>query len=306
MRLRALGATGLTVSEFGFGAWAIGGSSRVWAYGPVEDKVSLSALRRALELGCTLFDTADIYGCGHSEQLLGEALGACRGRVVLATKAGFDFYHGEIRPNFDAAYLRMALYQSLRRLRTDYVDIFQLHNPPLDVLYDGRVADELMRLRSRGQARALGVSAAAPADAAMMLTVDWVEVVQVPFNALASEAEWLVFPAAARRNIGVLVREPLANGLLSGKYGVSARFQETDVRSLHGPGTLAAALSAANALQPYRRPGETTAQVALRYARTPRAVSAVLCGCKTPQQAEENFTAGAESRQKRAGATGSD
>ena len=132
MFYRKLGTTGISVSELGFGAWAIGGSRYEWSYGPTDDSQSLAAIDAALEFGCTMFDTADIYGRGHSERLLGKKLHGRRSSLVIADKVGFDFYHGVTRSNFHPAYLRFALHQSLRRLQTDYLDLLLLHNPSPD------------------------------------------------------------------------------------------------------------------------------------------------------------------------------
>src|SRR5512136_454613 len=123
MHERVLGRTGLRVSEIGFGGWAIGGNAHGNSYGPTDDAESIAAVRRAADLGCTFFDTADVYGWGHSEELLGRALEGRRGDVVLATKVGGDFYHGGVRTNFDTGYLAFALERSLERLRTDHVDL---------------------------------------------------------------------------------------------------------------------------------------------------------------------------------------
>ena len=138
VRYRTLGRTGIRVSEVGFGAWGIGGNAHGNSYGPTEDATSIAAVRRAIDLGCTFFDSADVYGWGHSEEVLGEALADCRQDVVIATKVGGDFYHGGVRLNFDPGYIAFALDRSLQRLRTDHVDVYQLHNPPLEMTGDPR------------------------------------------------------------------------------------------------------------------------------------------------------------------------
>jgi aryl-alcohol dehydrogenase-like predicted oxidoreductase len=122
MQHRLLGRTGLRVSEIGFGAWAVGGNAHGNSYGPVDDRESIAAVRRAVDLGCNFLDTADVYGWGHSEEILGEALNGRRDEVFLATKVGGDFYHGGVRLNFEPGYIGFALDRSLKRLRTDHVD----------------------------------------------------------------------------------------------------------------------------------------------------------------------------------------
>src|SRR3972149_779887 len=133
----------MKVSEIGFGAWAIGGEAPGTSDGPTNDAVSVRAVERALELGCTFLDTADVYGWGHSEEVLGQALRDHRHEVFLATKVGGDFYHGGVRMNFDPGYVAFALERSLRRLRTDHVDLYQLHNPPLEMTGDPATYDVL-------------------------------------------------------------------------------------------------------------------------------------------------------------------
>ena len=149
MKKRKLGRTGFEISELGFGAWAIGGTG----YGPTDDRQSLKALKFAFDQGINFFDTADTYGHGHSESLIGEAFRASstRVRIYIATKAGWDFYHGGDKKNFDPEYIRFACGESLRRLRTDYIDLYQLHNPKLEIIEEGRVFKVLAQLKQEGK-----------------------------------------------------------------------------------------------------------------------------------------------------------
>lgn len=288
-RYRTLGKTGLEVFELGFGGWAIGGNRSGWSYGPTDDRSSLRAVQTALDLGCNFFDTADWYGHGHSEELLGRALRARRSDVVISTKVGFDFYHGGSEFNFHPAYLRFALHQSLRRLATDYVDLYQLHNPPPEVLFDPDVIEALARLREQGCVRSIGVSAASIDDGLEAVRAGWPETIQAPYNLIAPEAEAVLFPAASAAGMGMIVREPLANGMLSGKYQPSSRFSPDDIRSHWPPETLWRIGQQVELLRPYVRPDETMAQLALRFVLESPYVSVVLAGCKTPEQARENF-----------------
>ena len=291
LRCRALGSTDVAVSEIGFGGWAIGGARAGHAYGPTDDAASRSAIAEALELGCNLFDTADSYGHGHSEELLGQALRGRRAEVVLATKAGLDFYRPTPEPRFEPAYLRFALHQSLRRLKTDYVDLFQLHNPPPGILFEPPVREELESLRAAGKVRWLGVSAATAEDGLAAVEAGWVDAVQITYNLLAPEAAAQLFAAARGRGVGILAREPLANGMLTGKYGPSSRFAPGDIRGLWGEEAVAAIARQVNEVRPYCREGETLAQLALRFALEAPEVSAVLVGAKTREQVRENLDA---------------
>ena len=158
MKYRPLGKTGLTVSEIGFGAWGIGGrTSGTTSYGDTDDRTSLAALGRALDSGITFFDTSAAYGDGHSEALIGRAFGGCRDKVVIATKAGYESW--DRPPDFSADAVVASTEKSLARLRSDYVDLLQLHNPTSEVLGDERLREALARLKAAGKIRAWGVSA---------------------------------------------------------------------------------------------------------------------------------------------------
>src|SRR5437867_10214204 len=266
MRFRTLGRTGLKVSEVGFGAWAIGGNDHGNSYGPTDDSVSIGAVRRAADLGCNFFDTADVYGWGHSEEILGEALKDHRQDVFLATKVGGDFYHGGVRMNFDAGYVAFALERSLKRLRTDHVDVYQLHNPPLPMMADPATYDVLDELQAENKVRHYGVSVHEPIEAVMAIQTGKASVIQLPFNLFRQE--WIdeVFPLAERYKVGLIAREPLANGFLAGTLGEDARFPAGDIRH-HWPrqmirGQVRAARTAQEA---FAAQGRTAAQAALKF-----------------------------------------
>lgn len=290
---RKLGRTGLAVSEIGFGAWGIGGDSAVWGYGPTSDPLSGKAVQAALDEGCNLFDTADCYGMGRSEKILGKELASRRNHIIFVTKAGFDFYHGPVTPNFHPAYLRFAVYQSLRRLKSDHIDVLLLHNPPSDVIYDPDVIDALETLKCSGSIRFAGVSAADIASGLEAVRAGWPDVIEAPYNMLAPEADIQLIPQAHMHRIGVIAREPMANGFLTGKYirGACA-FPPGDIRSLWPQYLIENIIDQVASLKPYCRPGESMAQLAIRFALEAPGVSTVICGCKSPSQTYENFNAG--------------
>jgi aryl-alcohol dehydrogenase-like predicted oxidoreductase len=285
-----LGRTGLRVFEVGFGACAIGGSCAFLAYGPTDDGNSLRSIARALELDCNFFDTADVYGWGHSEALLGQALAGRRTEVILTTKAGHDFYHGPGRQNFEPGYLRFALYESLRRLKTDYIDVYQLHNPPLQVVYDPRTVAAMQTLQDEGRVRWLGISAATVYDAAAAVRAGWLDTIQVRYSLMAPETRLVVFPEAQARQIGIIAREPLANGFLTAKYRPDSRFPPEDFRSTRDAATLSDIARQVEAFKADLSGGETPAQRALRFVLEAPAVSVAIPGCKTVAQVEENFS----------------
>src|SRR5580704_8655009 len=162
MKYRKLGSTSLEVSEIGFGAWGIGGNQFGNSYGPAADEESLAAVTTAFDLGCTFFDTADVYGHGHSEELLGKALKGTRQKVVIATKVGSDFYHQPPQLRFTEEYITFAVEQSLKRLDTDVIDLYQLHNPPFSAIEHGQLFAPLEKLKSQGKIRFYGISIHSP------------------------------------------------------------------------------------------------------------------------------------------------
>ncbi len=292
MRKRKLGNTGIEVSEIGFGAWAIGGNQHGNSYGPTDDHVSVAAVKEALELGCTFFDTADVYGHGHSEHLLGSALGARRRDAVVATKVGFDFSGPVPRLRFNPDYIRTALECSLMRLGTGYVDLYQLHNPPPAALRSGEAFEVLDKLKEEGKIRAAGISIFAPEegmDAIRRFAPDAVQVVHNAFNPVAADR---LFPAAARSGTGIVAREPLANGFLTAKYREDSTFPDGDIRAGWPPEYIALRARAALRIADLASgQGVTAAQLALCYALSRDEVSVVIPGIKTPEQARENLVA---------------
>jgi aryl-alcohol dehydrogenase-like predicted oxidoreductase len=289
MQYRALGRTGIVVSEIGFGAWGIGGrTTGQTSYGDTDDATSLAALKRAFDRGITFFDTSSAYGNGHSEELIGQAVVSSRQSVVIATKAGYDSW--DRPPDFSAAAIVASAESSLVRLRTDYIDLFQLHNAPLAVLRADDLREALSRLEKAGKIRAWGVSAKSPADAAEALAIA-APVIQVNFNMMDVRALGSgLFDEAGHRQAGLIARTPLCFGFLSGTIGRNTVFPPGDHRLgwsraqldnwISGAGELLAAVSAA--------PGPAGVQSALRFCLSFPAVSSVIPGILTPTEVDEN------------------
>jgi len=293
MRTRRLGKTGLPVSEVGFGGWAVGGNGWGNSYGDTDDLVSKAALRRALELGVTLFDTADVYGQGHSEALLGEVLTEWGGPPpVVVTKGGINFYRkdGTLEPDWTPLALAHAVQQSLIRLRRETLDVFLLMNPPVEELDRFRVWETLDALRRAGKVKWVGASVAEPEDGVWLLRNNLpVDVLEVGYSLFYQGATTELLPLARRRKVGVLAREPLANGFLTGKYGPDTVFPEGDIRAALPPEYVAAMAQTAAQLNFLRRDGaRTAAQAALRFVLDDPTVSSVIVGAKTAAQVEEN------------------
>jgi aryl-alcohol dehydrogenase-like predicted oxidoreductase len=293
MNTRRLGKTGLRVSEIGFGGWAIGGNAFGNSYGETDDAVSRAAIQKALELGVTLFDTADVYGHGHSEALLGEALAEWPGPApVVVTKAGINFYRRDdtLEQDWTPFALAHAVQQSLMRLRRDTLDVFLLMNPPVEELDRWKVWETLDALKRSGKLRCYGVSVAEPADGVWLLHHRLpVDVLEVGYSLFYQGATVDLLPLARTRGVGILAREPLANGFLAGRYGSDTVFAGGDIRAALPPEYVSAMTETAGRLDFLRRAQtRTPAQAALRFVLDDPDVSSVVVGAKTPAQMEEN------------------
>lgn len=291
MKYRNLGKTGLKVSEIGFGAWAIGGNQFGNSYGPTDDKTSLDALTRALDLGCNFFDTADAYGHGHSEELLGQAIKAKRDDVIIATKVGADFYHDPPRMSFGPEYLSFALGKSCERLQTDHVDLYQLHNPPIQLLRSGKIFDGLEKLVDSGRIRHYGISIHDPEEGLLAMKQGRPAAIQVVFNILRQEAKNKLFQTARENNVAIIAREPLSNGFLTGKFNADTTFPNGDIRFNFPRNYFHALIKAAQQLKFLETKTRSLAQASLRFILDHRDISTVIPGAKSPQQVEEDMKA---------------
>lgn len=319
MKRRILGRTGLAVSEIGFGGWAIGGNQFGNSYGPTDDAESRRAVRRAFELGCNFFDTADVYGHGKSEELIGAALHDVRDRVIIATKVGGNFYNRAVHPllverigqmldrpladvpadaplpvthdtNFDPAYVRFAVTQCLRRLGTDYIDLLQLHNPPLPAIGRPELYAVLEELKQEGKIRWYGVSVHPPEEGVAAVTATMPDAVQIVYNLSRREPEDEFFPAARAANVGVIAREPLANGFLAGRYAPESVWEKGDIRArMPRPYVAQMAALGQRVRELAEKSGLTAAQLALKFVLDQPAVSTAIVGMKTVAQVEENL-----------------
>lgn len=291
MKYRTLGKTGLKVSEVGFGAWAIGGDNYGNSYGPTDDRVSLAAVERAFELGCNFYDTADVYGHGHSEELLGQALKEHRDEVILATKVGGDFYHDPPRMNFDPEYLEFASAKSCERLQTDHIDLYQLHNPPAQLLKSGKIFEGLEKLKDSGRIRHYGISIHDPQEGHLSMKYGQPAAIQLVFNLLRQEAKNRLFQTAREQNVAIIAREPLSNGFLAGKFSIDSTFPSGDIRSNFPRNYQSGLVRAAQQLRLLESKTRTLAQASIRFVLDHKDVSTVIPGAKTPQQIEEDIRA---------------
>ena len=296
MQSRRLGKTGLDVSEIGFGAWAIGGS-----WGETDDEDSLAALHAAVDAGVTFFDTADVYGDGRSERLLARLLRERDERLVVATKFGRRVDQDPALFTYEN--LRGWLERSRENLGVEAVDLVQLHSPPWETYYLPEVHEACSRLVQEGLVRAYGVSVEKVEEALKAIEYDGVATVQIIFNMLRQRPAELFFDQARRRDVGVIVRVPLASGLLTGKFDRNSTFASDDHRAFNRQGEefdrgetfsgvdYDVGLEVVEELRPLVPPGATLAQLALRWILTCEAVSTVIPGAKTPEQARANAAA---------------
>jgi aryl-alcohol dehydrogenase-like predicted oxidoreductase len=293
MKTRKFGKTGVEVGEIGMGCWAIGGNEHGNSYGPTDDKASIAAVRKAFEMGCNFFDTADVYGHGHSEEVLGIALKDVRDKVFIATKVGGDFYSQRGGRNFTPLYIGFALNNSLQRLQTDYVDLYQLHNPTLRMIERGDILEHMSAHKGIGQIRWYGASVFTPEEALAALEAGPPDALQIPYNIFQSGGWDAVFEAAKEKGCAIIAREPLANGYLAGKFTGDENFPEGDIRrDMPADYKKARAAAAAELKKRLEIPGRRTlAQAAIRFALLPDAVSVVIVGAKTAAQVAENLAA---------------
>ncbi|HEY63968.1 MAG TPA: aldo/keto reductase [Caldilineae bacterium] len=301
MFTRTLGRSGIEVSAMGLGCWAIGGpfyrDGKPVGWGQVDDNESIRAIHRALDLGVTFFDTADVYGCGHSERILGQALAGRRDKVVIATKFGNVFDEATrqiIGADASPEYIRRACEASLRRLNTDYIDLYQFHIGNYDLEKAPEVRDALEELVAKGKIRYYGWSTDDPERARIFAEGPHCVAIQQRLNIFEGNEETLA--VCERYNLASINRGPLGMGLLTGKFTPDSTLPEDDVRRTRGwnfrEGEVAERLKMLEKLRDIlTRDGRTLAQAALGWlwARSEKTIP--IPGFKTVQQVEENVGA---------------
>jgi aryl-alcohol dehydrogenase-like predicted oxidoreductase len=297
MNTRTLGNTGRNVSEIGLGTWQLGAG-----WGDVTDAVASETLRSAYDAGVTFFDTADVYGNGRSESLIGAFLRdttAARERVFVATKLGrLDWPNG-----FTRTKVRQFTEDSLRRLGVEALDLTQLHCIPTEVLKRGEMLDWLDELKQEGKIRAYGASVESMDEALFCVGHGGVSSLQIIFNIFRQKPIATLFDAAHAKQVGLIVRLPLASGLLSGKMTRVTKFADNDHRLFNRDGqhfnvgeTFAGlpyekGVEFADRLKAHVPAGVTMAAWALRWCLDFPAVSTVIPGARNPQQAQANVSA---------------
>lgn len=297
MQYRSLGRTGFHVSTISVGCWAIGGS-----WGKVNDEESLAALHRSLDLGVNFFDTADVYGDGHSERLIARLRKQRSEPFYVATKVG-----RRLSPHVAAGYtadnLTRFVEGSLRNLEVEALDLLQLHCPPSDVYYQPETFGALDELMRQGKLRHYGVSVERVEEGLKALQYPNVRTIQVVFNLFRQRPLEHLFKEAVRCQVGIIARVPLASGLLTGKLTRQQHFEPDDHRKFNRQGeafdrgeTFAGvdyelALDVVDSLRSLVPRGTTMAQWALRWILMEEAVTCAIPGVRRPSQVEDNLAA---------------
>ncbi|WP_407270199.1 aldo/keto reductase [Radiobacillus sp. PE A8.2] len=297
MKYRKLGNTGLNVSELSFGTWAIGGS-----WGKTSDEEALNGLSRAMDAGVNFFDTADVYGDGHSEELLAKATKGKEDKIHVATKfcrAGdihdLQTYSEQSVTDYCDA--------SLKRLEREQIDLFQIHCPPFEILKEGSVFEVLDKLQAQGKIRNYGVSVETVEEALFCLEQPNVSTLQVIFNIFRQKPMDELFPKALEKGVGILARVPLASGLLTGKFNSNHQFESDDHRNFNRDGD-AFNVGETFAGLPFEKGVELSRQLewiatdrgnmtraSLKWILEHEAISTVIPGFKTVKQVEDNLEA---------------
>lgn len=298
MRQHRFGKTDFTVGDIGFGAWQIGGS-----WGEVSEADGRAALNAALDAGVSFVDTADVYGDGRSERIIAEVLKACGGtRPMVATKAGRRL-NPHVADGYTKANLEGFVDRSLKNLGLETLDLVQLHCPPHDVYYRPEVFAALDALKQAGKIQNYGISVEKVEHALKAIEFPGVVSIQIIYNLFRQRPADLFFPEAKRRNVAVIVRVPLASGLLSGKITAASTFAKDDHRNFNRHGdafdvgeTFAgvpfeAGLAAVEEIRKLVPAGTSMAAFALRWILMNEAVTVVIPGARNGEQARGNAAA---------------
>jgi aryl-alcohol dehydrogenase-like predicted oxidoreductase len=284
MKYRTLGKSGTKVSEIGFGAWTIGLD---WWGKKIDDDEAIRMLKRAYDLGINFFETADMYGKGKSERLIGQAFNGMRDEVVYSTKWGYDMYnaeqigHSELPQKHDTEFLQFALGKSLERLQTDYVDVYSLHNPKMDAIKNNALFAALDNLVDKGTIRSHG--------AALGPAIGWkdegleairsrnITCLQTVYNILEQDPGRDFMRDAERHDVSIMVRVPDASGLLTGKVTADTKFDKNDHRSFRKQEFIMEAMQKIENMKPIAKgKGWNITELAIKFILSQKQISVVL------------------------------
>ena len=287
MEYTQLGKTDLRVSEIGFGAWAISGEG----YGPVDENESIHALNSALERGINFIDTADSYGKGKSEEIIGKVLSEKKdNKTLVATKFGWDFYGEEgVKGNLSSEYINFAVDKSLKRLKREWIDVYQIHSQKPQKIIDFEVIETLKNLKKKGKIRYFGFSANYINDAINLMKLCSFDTLQIPYNLVFPMAEKQLFKNKDIDSLGIISREPLANGFLSGKYKVDSEFHKKDHRNGFNKEKKKQILDKVEELRFLENNNRSLSQAAISFCLQNKHIDVTIPGIKNTKQLEENL-----------------
>ncbi|MDF1559070.1 MAG: aldo/keto reductase [Bacteroidales bacterium] len=300
MNYRKLGKSGLEVSEISLGTWQVGGK---WG-SKFDPELADSIIREAIDNGVNFIDTADVYSDGESEKAVGKAVQASGREVGIATKCGRQI-NPHVNKGYTPAVLRAYVEDSLKRIGTDCVDLIQLHCPPTEVYYRPEIFGEFERLRDEGKIRNLGVSVEKVEEAIKAIEYENVTTVQIIYNIFRQRPHERLFSMAREKEVGLIIRVPLASGLLTGKFASDTRFAPGDHRFFNRNGMMFdkgetfAGVPYDRGLQAVTRLKELfpatlpLAQLALRWILMRDEVSCIIPGASSPEQVRSNIEASA-------------
>jgi aryl-alcohol dehydrogenase-like predicted oxidoreductase len=284
MKYRKLGKSGITVREIGFGAWVIGLD---WWGKKIDDDDAIRLLKRAYDLGINFYETADMYGKGKSEKMIAQAFKDMRNEVVYSTKWGYDMYnveqvgHNEITQRHDREFLEYALQQSMKRLQTNYIDVYSLHNPKMDAIKNDSLFLSLDGLTQSGKIKSHGV-ALGPAigwedEGLLAIEKRSVACLQTVYNILEQDPGRILLDAASKNNVGIMARVPDASGVLTGKVNEKTVFDKNDHRGNRKKEWIIEAMQKIEKIKPIATAkGWNISQLAIKFILSQKAVSVVL------------------------------
>jgi aryl-alcohol dehydrogenase-like predicted oxidoreductase len=283
MQTRQLGSTGISVPVVGFGAWQLGNATD---FGPMDEAAAVHLVHAALASGCNYFDTAPNYGRGASETLLGKALAGRRAGAVISSKVG---HHADGKQDFGAGRIEASVEQSLARLKTDYLDVLLLHNPPFELL-NGRSESYavLRKLRDAGKIRAYGLSLDWSREMLEVLRTSESQVLEILFNIFHQEPA-AAFDLVRKKNVGLIAKVPLDSGWLAGRYTAESRF--TGIRSRWSPEVIRRRAELVERIRFATADGSSSVQAALRFILAWPEVATVIPGVRSLDQLQENLSA---------------
>ena len=293
MKYNKLGKTKLKISQLGFGCWAIGSDKGNMGYGKFDKNQSIKSLNFAYEKGINFYDTANLYGNGYSEKIIGEVFKNKRDKVILSTKGGTLPHKTLFMPqDFSEKNLVKSIDLSLKRLKTDYIDLFQLHSPKKKDIEEYEVVKTLKKIKKLEKIRFFGISARSPEDSNYFLSLNAFDSIQMNFNLIDQRIyEQNIIKLAQKKNVGIIARTPLAFGFLTGKVNYKKLDKKSDHRTLFPSAQIKIWQNAPNYFKHLIKKEYSLAEFALRFCFDFKGITSVIPGMKSKKEVAENIEA---------------